>query len=618
MNHLEGSPGAWISLIDRLPAMVAYVDRDRRFRFVNDAYAQAHASTSSALTGVPVREVSASLYRGIAPHIDAVLQGQPRSFEFPYLAPNGKRRWLQANYYPDRDQDGTVLGFFAFLQDMHSRRDSSTLHEQLRFACDQGNEGFALHDENGLFTYVNPAQANMYGYKTTELLGESWIRLYEPDEVRRIQQEHFPALMRDGHWRGELRGRRKGGESFDVEVSLTLLVDDHDQPSGLVCNCTDITDRKLAEASMQQLQKMDALGKLTGGIAHDFNNVLAVIVGNLNLVKLSMGEESPVAKHLDRALGAAEGGAKLTRRLLAFARKQPLAPDIVNVRELVLGMRELIERSLGERIRVEVDCADDLWPCHVDGSQLENAILNLAINARDALPDGGAVHIGLRNVFEHERVPAGLPPQNVSIVVRDDGTGMPEDVLQRVFDPFFTTKTADQGTGLGLSMVHGFVTQSDGRIEIDSELGCGTTVRILLPRYVGEDVEAGASPEIGDSVPGNSETVLVVEDRPDVLEATAGMLESLNYRVFTATDVETAKEQLSSTSIDLLLSDVILPGESSGPELVRFVKDAYPDLPVLLMSGYADVDIRTVGLEVVSKPFSLEQLARAVRTNLES
>jgi signal transduction histidine kinase len=383
----------------------------------------------------------------------------------------------------------------------------------------------------------------------------------------------------------------------------------------------DITERERVEEQLRQAQKMEAVGQLTGGVAHDFNNLLTIILGNLQLIA-ERSEDPSVEVMAESAINASMRGSKLTQRLLAFSRKQTLAPAVIEVDRLVAGMTDLMRRTLGETIEIEAAGDDDLWICEADPSQLENAILNLALNARDAMPDGGKLIIETANVKLGEADDAAwndVPPGDcVRVSVSDTGAGMSGEVIDHVFEPFFTTKDVGAGSGLGLSMVHGFINQSGGHVAIDSTEGVGTTVNLYLPRS--SKTRATAQPSTKKKDPmSQGEKVLVVEDDPGVRELTIHMLADLGYDTFEAADGKEAIEVLQRTpGIHLLFSDVGLPGGMSGIDIAREAIKILPNIKILFTSGYAD-DVLSrhsgidVNAELVHKPFRKEELAQKLR-----
>ena len=380
--------------------------------------------------------------------------------------------------------------------------------------------------------------------------------------------------------------------------------------------------REETEAKLRQAQKMEAIGQLTGGIAHDFNNMLSVVIGGLELAQRRLATGGAKAgKHLEQAMEGANRAAALTKRLLAFARSEPLLPSAVNPNDLLRGMSDLIERTIGDPITVAFEPGSDIWPIFVDPYQLENAVLNLAVNARDAMPEGGTLSIATANVMlsdgEIEGVNAGA---HIRLSVGDTGTGMTRDVLERAFEPFFTTKPTGKGTGLCLSQIFGFVRQSRGAVTVDSDIGSGTTVSIYLPRSATEPMAEPDVPSTVSTLPRRrGTTVLVVEDDPRVLAATGDALEELGLRTVRCLSPRDAGKRLrENPDIGLIVSDVLMPG-MTGPELIASIRTDYPGLPVLFVTGYAgDIDSAAAfgGHMVLRKPFTLASLGKAVGTLL--
>jgi PAS domain S-box-containing protein len=385
-----------------------------------------------------------------------------------------------------------------------------------------------------------------------------------------------------------------------------------------------IAERKHAEEALRQSQKMEAVGQLTGGIAHDFNNLLTGIIGSLDLlqVRLRQGRTAEIDRYVAAAQGASKRAAALTHRLLAFSRRQTLDPKQTDVNRLVIGMEELIRRTVGPQIAVEVVTAGGLWSTLIDSSQLESALLNLCINARDAMPEGGRITIETANKWLDERAAKerDLPPgQYLSLCVTDTGTGMTPDVIARAFDPFFTTKPIGQGTGLGLSMVYGFVRQSGGQVRIYSEVGHGTTMCLYLPRHYGSSAESVAADAPATSAQARTgKTVLVVDDEPSVRMLVTEVLEELGYVSIEASDGPAGLRMLQSDMrVDLLVTDVGLPGGINGRQLADAARTTRPDLRVLFITGYAENAIIGNGqlapnMGVLTKPFVMETLARRI------
>jgi signal transduction histidine kinase/CheY-like chemotaxis protein len=411
---------------------------------------------------------------------------------------------------------------------------------------------------------------------------------------------------------------RTAPNGHQLEVRRTTMPD-----GGFVLTISDMTQRAQAEAVLREAQKMQAIGQLTGGIAHDFNNLLTVILGNLEYARSKMDDPKALQTRLERATWAAQRGATLTAQLLAFARKQALAPAAIDLAATMPDLIPLLRRTLGEHIDVRYVETAGLWPAMADPSQLESAVLNLALNARDAMPGGGRLTIELANKVLDEEYARGhaevLPGDYTMLAVSDTGHGMTPDVLARVFEPFYTTKPDGKGSGLGLAMVFGFVKQSGGHIKIYSEPGDGTTVRIYLPRARGDVATGSVRAMAPIELPRGTATVLVVEDEPAVREIAVAILGDLGYTVLEAADGEEGLRVFgaNAASVDLLLTDVVLPGKVRGREMAEGITAIRPDVRVLFMSGYTENSIvhhgrLDEGVHLIGKPFKREQLARKV------
>ena len=387
----------------------------------------------------------------------------------------------------------------------------------------------------------------------------------------------------------------------------------------------EMAERQKTEALLQQSQKMEAVGQLTGGLAHDFNNLLAGISGALELMQIRMGQGriSDLDRYMTVAQGAAKRAAALTHRLLAFSRRQTLDPKPTNVNQLIGGMEELVRRTIGPQVALEVVGAAGLWVALIDPGQLENALLNLCINARDAMPDGGRITIETANKWldRPAAVARAIPEgQYLSVCVTDTGTGMPPEVIARVFEPFFTTKPIGEGTGLGLSMIHGFAQQSGGQVRIYSEVDQGTTVCLYLPRHYGEARDDDIGLQVADvGRAGQDETVLIVDDEPSVRMLVTEVLEDLGYTAIEAADSVAGLRVLQSdVRIDLLVTDVGLPGGMNGRQMADAGRERRPDLKVLFITGYAENSLignghLEPGMQVLTKPFAMEALTSRIK-----
>jgi PAS domain S-box-containing protein len=474
----------------------------------------------------------------------------------------------------------------------------------------------------------NPGAERIKGYSSAEILGHHFSRFYtEDDRQIGLPRTALATAERTGKYEAEGWRCRKDGITFMANVVINAIRDASGRLLGFAKITRDITEKKAAEEQLRQAQKMEAVGQLTGGVAHDFNNLLTVIMGNLEHLDRILQPAQSTQRIIAAALRAASRAALLTHRLLAFSRRQPLMPEVLWANKLVAGISELLRRTLGESILIETVLAGGLWPTLADGNQLENALINLAINARDAMPEGGKLTIETANTHldeayarMHEEV---QPGQYVGIFVTDTGAGMARETAAHAFEPFFTTKEIGQGTGLGLSQVYGFIKQSGGHVKIYSEVGEGTTVKLYLPRYRGAENVVDERPETYQLPRGRSELVLVVEDDPDVRDYTVEMVGDLGYSVLSAPDGASALRLLDShRQVSLLFTDVGLPGGMNGRQLAEQALRRQPRLKVLYTTGYARNAIVNQGrldpaVEVVFKPFTYSDLATKIRHVLE-
>ncbi len=468
------------------------------------------------------------------------------------------------------------------------------------------------------------AAERIFGYTASEIVGQPYPLF--PDRDRETFERLFRSIETDQQHVQDvpIQLRHKDGSMLDIMFSGSPLYDADRKMIGVVHVLEDVTDKKVVEQKLIQAQKMEAVGQLTGGIAHDFNNILGLVVGNLDQL-IEVCEAQPDVKTLGAAaLDAALRGAELVRRLMAFSRNQPLAPKLLNLAELVRGMEPVLRQALDERLVIEMHIEDDIWPVLADQAQFENAILNLAINARDAMPDGGRLGISCANetIDDSAAEMSDLVPGDyVTLTVSDTGIGIPPEVLARVFEPFFTTKEVGKGSGLGLSMVYGYALQSGGRVRIYSEVGHGTDIRLCLPRAHGTAVPDSAR-TASQSASTGTERILVVEDKPDVRRMAITLLTSMGYRTMAAENAAAALEILDrGERFDLLFTDLIMPGEMSGIGLAREVRRRFSKLPIVFTTGFSDPaelqrEMTTLSASMIVKPYRKSALAACVRAAL--
>jgi PAS domain S-box-containing protein len=519
--------------------------------------------------------------------------------------------------------------FTGIIHDLSEQGEQSVLREQmlLQAVFNQLPDALFIMDASNDIVLCNPAVARVFGFTPEEIIGQNCAILYEsPAALERLQQ------VKDGLRRlgatppVTVHCRRKNGEIFPAEVVAAMLSDMGGGFVGFLTLNRDISQQVVQGEALRKSQRMEVIGQLTGGIAHDFNNLLTIITGNHELLEMEIEDEEQ-RDLLSRANNAALMGARLTNRLLTFARRRSLEPVVLDLNEQVLGMTELIRRTLGEIIALGTLLAPQLWPTRADPSEVENAVLNLAINARDAMPSGGKLVIETRNVVLDESTVANevgvAPGDYVRLSVSDTGVGMSREVLARVFEPFFTTKEPGKGTGLGLSVIYGFVKESGGHVTVYSEVGKGTTVNLYLPRVDGGAARMSGSARVESATLTASETVLLVEDNPEVRSVTARRLQNLGYKVVEAENAPRAVEVLGSRcDIDLVFSDVVMPGGMSGFDLAQWVRRNAPAARILLTSGFAEAVARAgetpaLDVEILRKPYSGVELARALRRTLD-
>lgn len=482
-----------------------------------------------------------------------------------------------------------------------------------------------LDDQHKRIFLANRGVEKILGYSEDELTGRNSRILYATDDDYDLVS-HPNAKPGQGHSEAiRVHCVRKNGENFPAEV-ITSVVRDRDRSIlGFMRHIRDVTQQDYQEELLRRSQRMDALGQLTGGIAHDFNNLLSVIIGNLELIDDSADRDT-VRELTQRAFEAAKMGARLTGRLLSFSRQRKLEPAIVQLNDQISNMIEILQRSIGETVELITALEDPLWSVRADPSEIENAVLNLVINSRDAMPNGGWAKLETRNICFNEgddpRQFGIAPGDYVRISVSDNGSGMPPEIVARAFEPFFTTKAAGRGTGLGLASIYGFAKQSGGNATIYSEQGRGTTVNIYLPRYAAAAVSDAPPESAGTIATGAGERILVVEDNPDLRVLTVTRLKRLGYLIEEAENAPSALAKLETLTIDLIFSDVVMPGGLTGYELAARARERFPDIKVLLTSGYgpeqaAEQDTTKSMLKVLRKPYKQADLANAVHEILQ-
>lgn len=659
------------SLTNALPALVATIDRDRILRFANRAHGDWMGVEAEALVGRPLRDVMGDeAYERFHGHFDAALAGGRSIYEMTLPSPYHPRR-VEVHCLPRLDAEGVPDGALIVTFDIEdrARREEALDRSNSRFrrAMDAVHGVLWTNNADGRMEGEQPGWAALTGQVYDEYQGYGWCKAVHPDDAdatiaawetatasRSMFVHEHRVRHHDGQWRNyavralpvvdaqgdivewvgvhtDIAHRRAAEAALRAQAADLAREVRHRERAEVQLRqindnleariAAEIGERRAAEAKLLHSQKMEAIGKLTGGVAHDFNNLLQVVSGNLQLLARDVAGNPRAEVRVANALAGVARGARLAAQLLAFGRRQALAPRVVNIARLLRRMDDLLHRALGEGVEVETVVGAGLWNTLIDPGQLENAVLNLAINARDAMEGFGRLtievtnaHLDAGSVDMHEDV---APGQYVMLAISDTGCGMAPDVLERVFEPFFTTKPEGKGSGLGLPMVYGFVRQSGGHVKIYSEPGHGTTIRLYLPRAMAaEDAETAST---AGPVEGGTETVLVVEDDAEVRGVVVEMLTDLGYRVLRAGDAQAGLSVVESgIPIDVLFTDVVMPGPLKSPDLARKARERLPGLAVLFTSGYTENSIIHAGrldpgVELLSKPYTREALARKLR-----
>jgi PAS domain S-box-containing protein len=625
----------FLALIQNAPFVTYVKDTEGHYVFYNRESERVFHLGTRHYYGKTIRDVYDATYAASIVEMDrkVVETGEPILQEVR-MPPDVEYEWALLVKFPIRDEDGNIIGIGGFDIDRTKQKRAElalatseaqrqATEQRFRRVFDLVQEGIWIHVD-GKIAFANPAAARLFGAKNPEeLIGMPVFNIIHPDDrqraierTRNLKDKLQPLPLT------EMRILGLDGKTRIGELQAAPFI--QDGVLHVISSGRDVTALRDAESRLHQAQKMDAVGQLTGGVAHDFNNLLTVIIGALDLDPERIPAEMRPA--LDQALRAAERGAALTHRLLAFSRQQMLVTRSVDFNRLVGDMDELLRRTLGEHVEIELRLAGDLWPALADSGQVENSLLNLAINARDAMPEGGKLIIETSNVHLDDDYASSnaevTPGDYVMMTVTDTGTGMPPDVLAHVFEPFFTTKEVGKGTGLGLSMIYGFAKQSGGHAKIYSEVGHGTTVRLYLPRLTNESLKSDST-AVTPARKGGGETILVVEDNPDVRRLVLRQLRDLGYEVIEAANGPRALKILDDgATIDLLFTDVVMPGGMTGRQLAEAAKTRRPNLKTLFTSGYTEDSILRLGkldpgVRLLSKPYRKHELATRIREALD-
>jgi PAS domain S-box-containing protein len=628
---LRESEARFKAVIDYSPAAISLKDDEGRYLLTNKKHQEWYGGDFQGrkFTDCFPKEL-ADFFR--ATDLEVTDKRTAREYEFDITRPDGTPQANLLIKFPILAPNGDSMSIGSITTDVTERKKTDRAlresEELFRSAFETTALGMALVGLDGRWLRINDALCGITGYSKEELLATDFQSITHPDDLE-TDVENLRRLVNGeiSSYQREKRYVHKQGDTVWVLLGVAMVRDAEGNPLYTVTQVQDITGRKMVEEQLRQAQKMEAVGQLTGGIAHDFNNLLTIAIGNLQLLEDHVQDDQPFKKHIEPALDAMFRGADLTNRLLAFARKQILEPRIIEVNKHVSEMGNMLRRTIGEAIEIETVPTE--VPCHtfIDPTLLESSLLNLAINARDAMPDGGTItievaHAQVDQAFEEDFRETTTGPY-VIIAVSDSGTGMPEEVRRRAFEPFFSTKESAKGSGLGLSMVYGFVRQSGGYVTLNSEAGQGTSVKLYLPEAESSETTGAEEISSAEELPTGEETILVVEDNISVRMVLTLILKELGYRVLTAENGPAALDTVDKhQDIDLLLTDVVMPGGMIGAALARAARKRQPTLKVLYTSGYAQDAIAQggildEGMELLSKPYPKSELARKVRQVLE-
>jgi PAS domain S-box-containing protein len=621
--------------IETIPEGFAIYDDEDRLAICNESYRRLFPSSPESV--VPGARFEDILRAGLGGSDDAEIKGHEeewvnarvREHRDPDIAT--EQRLADGHWVLVRNRRLSNGGIGGLRVDITARKQAE---ETLRASEEQLNRAQRLAHIGSICVSLQTDETDWSDevYRIFDLSRETFVpsrdnylRTVHPDDRATVHTIQEQVRMAINPRPTEYRIIRSDGTVRWIYRESELIQDEAGDPLYVNSTIQDITDRHRTEEQLRQSQKMEAIGNLTGGMAHDFNNLLGVIVGNLGLARQRIGSDAELQELVDEALEAAWHGADLTRRLLAFARRQPLRPARIDINELVGNTVRLLRRMLGEDIDVSLDLAEHVWPVMADPAQLEASVTNLATNARDAMPKGGRLIISTANGHldaEYTAAHVDVTPGDFAMIeVSDTGSGMSAETLNQIFEPFFTTKEPGKGTGLGLSMVFGFMRQSGGHVNVYSEPGVGTTFRLYLPRVAAEASER----EVRDATPatahGAGETVLVVEDNPAVRRVVMRQLRDLGYCVLECDRAAAALEILQRKPVDLLFTDIVMPGGLDGVELARLARERWPALKVVLTSGFPQVRVNSNGdvlgdLQLLNKPYSKEELAAVLRAAL--
>ena len=625
------------TVIDNIPQAIFWKDHDLRYLGANMVFIQiAGLKTVADITGLsdydlPWKKKEADFFRLCDKRVMDSDQAEYNIVERQQNA-SGQQTWLNTNKIPLHDNSGQVIGILGTFEDITERIRTEEMLKDYETITATIDDLVAIIDRDHVFKAANNAHTKAYGLEKEAILGKSIAKLVGEEDYQAVVKEKINQALKGETITYERWSTLPGWGKAYLHVNyFPLFSEQGDEVIGVVAKVRDMTQNKKLEAQLQQAQKMEAIGRLAGGIAHDFNNILSVINGCSELCLMKLEDNHPCEDLVNMIKDSGIRAARLTEQLLAFSRRQIIKPERMNLADELSSINQMLVRLLGENIDIELFKENTVWDVKFDRSQLEQIVMNLAINAKDAMAGGGKLTIEITNtichnenaddlIFGKDVLPSG---EFVLLAFSDNGVGMSQETLQNVFEPFFTTKEINKGTGLGLSTVYGIIKQNMGHISVYSELGKGTTFKLYFPRCVEGEKEADTSSDkAGDTVETGRETILLVEDDNALRRMCVEILKDLGYTVLEASNGEEAIETSSRFHghIDLLLTDVVMP-TINGPETARALSIQHPDIAVLFMSGYTENaivhhSVLNEGINFLNKPISRKALAKAIRKAL--
>ncbi len=636
---LRESENRYRLLAENVTDLIWTVDMDFRYGYISPSVERLRGYTVEEAMSQTLDEILTSAsFKTAIQVLDEELDiekkeqkdlSRARTFELEMKRKDGSTVWTETKMSFVRDQNGQPVGILGVTRDITERRWAEEEQIWLVTAIEQAAEAIVITDTDGTIQYVNPAFERITGYSREEAIGQNHRILKSGEHDENFYEELWGTITRGEVWTGHFINRKKDGTLYEEDATISPIRKANGEIVKYVEVKRDVTREVALEAQFHQAQKMEATGRLAGGVAHDFNNILNVILVYSGFMKEELPSGDPWRDDLEEIERAARRAVGLTRSLLAFSRRQVMTPQPLNLNDVARGMGKMLEKMLGEDIELRIKLDEDLGIVSADWGQIEQMIMNLAVNARDAMPRGGKLTIESFNVIldenyadQHKTEDTVLPGPYVMLGVNDTGHGMTEETKEHIFEPFFTTKDVDKGTGLGLATVYGIIKQSNGYIWVYSEPGAGTTFKIYLPKTEEAAEEVIKKEQVVGPLTGD-ETVLVVEDDEHVRKATARILSNGGYKIIEAGDqIEAEKKFKEAEKIDLLLTDVIMP-RGNGHELAQKLTGLKPELKVLYMSGYSGEIMDHHGIliediKLIQKPFPAKELLRQVREVLDS